>query len=117
VLIPFAPKCPLCLLPLFAAAGIALPPKPLLDGLVVAAAAAWAATVLATARWAPVRALAIAAVLLLAAGRILEAAWATGLAAALVLGVFYWTRRQPRACGAAIRAGLARPSGCSADTH
>jgi fucose 4-O-acetylase-like acetyltransferase len=115
VLIPFAPKCPLCLLPLFAAAGIALPPKPLLDGLVVAAAAAWAATVLATARWAPVRASALAAVLLLVAGRVLDATWASGLGAALVLGVWYWTRRRPRACGAAFGVGHTRPSGCSTE--
>lgn len=37
------PKCPLCLLPVFAAIGSALPPAPLLNGLVVAAAVPWLA--------------------------------------------------------------------------
>jgi hypothetical protein len=45
--LPLTPKCPLCLLPLAAAAGVTLPSKPLLDLGVGIAAAAWAALVLA----------------------------------------------------------------------
>ena len=84
LLIPFIPKCPLCLLPLFAAAGIALPPRPLLDAAVVFAALAWAS---------------VAA--LLVAGRALETAWLGAAGAALVLAVVVWTRRRARACAAA----------------
>jgi hypothetical protein len=101
LLIPFVPKCPLCLLPLFAAAGIALPPRPLLDAAVVLAALAWASVVIAHARWLPVRAAAAAAAALLVAGRLAETAWLGAAGAALVLAVVVWTRRRPRACAAA----------------
>jgi hypothetical protein len=105
LLIPFVPKCPMCLLPLFAAAGIALPPRPLLDGLVAVTAAVWVATVLSSARWLPVRVAALAAAILLLGGRALETAWVGGIGAALVLAVVFWTRRRPRACGAAACLG------------
>jgi len=92
------PKCPLCLLPLFAAAGAALPPAPILNGLVAVAAAAWLGIVLSTARWLPVRAAAVAAASLLVAGRLGGPAWATAAGAALVLAVVFWTGRRPRTC-------------------
>ena len=101
LLLPFVPKCPLCLLPLFAAAGIALPPRPMLDAAVVLAALAWASAVIVQARWLPVRAAAATAAVLLVAGRALDAVWLGGAGAALVLAVLFWTRRRPRACGAA----------------
>jgi hypothetical protein len=63
------PKCPLCLLPLAAAAGVTLPSKPLLDLGVGLAAFAWAALVLASQRPAAVKGIATAAALLLVAGR------------------------------------------------
>jgi hypothetical protein len=100
LLLPFVPKCPLCLLPLFAAAGIALPPRPWLDAIVFLAVAVWAATVIANARWLPVRAAALSAAGLLVAGRALESPWASAVGAALVLAVVFWTRRRPRACDA-----------------
>jgi hypothetical protein len=84
------PKCPLCLLPLAAAAGVTLPSKPLLDLGVGLAASAWAALVLASRRPAAVKGIATAAALLLVAGRAggLDAAvWAGAagmLASALV---------------------------------
>jgi hypothetical protein len=67
--IPLVPKCPLCLLPLAAAAGVTLPSKPLLDLGVGLAASAWAALVLASRRPAAVTGIAAAAALLLVAGR------------------------------------------------
>jgi hypothetical protein len=115
LLLPFVPKCPLCLLPLFAAAGIALPPKPVLDALVAVAAAVWVATVLSTARWLPVRLTALAAAVLLVAGRALETAWVGAIGAALVLAVVFWTRRRPRACAAPIP--LTRSPGRSAEVR
>ena len=114
LLLPFVPKCPLCLLPLFAAAGIALPPKPVLDALVAVAAAVWVATVLSTARWLPVRLTALAAAVLLVAGRALETAWVGAIGAALVLAVVFWTRRRPRACAAPM---LTRSPGRSAEVR
>jgi drug/metabolite transporter (DMT)-like permease len=100
--IPFVPKCPFCLLPLFAAAGIALPTRPLLDGAVALTAAAWAAIVISTARWAPVRLAAVVAAVGLVAGRALESTWLTAAGAALVLAIVFWTRRRPRACSARV---------------
>ena len=100
LLLPLVPKCPLCLLPLFAASGIALPPRPVLDGIVILAAAAWASIVIASARWLPVRAAALGAAAFLAAGRALALPWASAAGAGLVLAVVFWTRRRPRACAA-----------------
>jgi len=117
LLLPFVPKCPLCLLPLFAAAGVALPPKPVLDVAVALAATVWVATVLSTARWLPVRLAALAAAILLVVGRALEATWVGMLGAAIVLAVVFWTRRRPRACAAPIRLVLTRPPGHSAEVH
>jgi hypothetical protein len=66
--IPLAPKCPLCLLPLAAAAGVALPSRPLLDVGVGFVAAVWIAAVLASRRAPAVKATAAGAALLLVAG-------------------------------------------------
>ena len=98
--IPLVPKCPLCLLPLAAAAGVALPSKPLLELGVGLAASVWAALVLASRRPPAIRMIAVAAALLLVAGRAAgfdELAWAGAagmLASALV----------------SAPAGLSRPS-------
>jgi hypothetical protein len=100
LLLPLVPKCPLCLLPLMAAAGAALPPGPpyVLDGLVAISAAAWLGIVLSTARWLPVRAAAVAAAALLVAGRFAGSEWASAAGAVLVLAVVVWTGFRPRAC-------------------
>jgi len=92
------PKCPLCLLPLAAAAGVALPSRPWLDGLAVVAVAAWLAFVLSTARWPPIKGASVAAASLLLSGRWLALPWASALGAALVLAVALWTRRRVRPC-------------------
>ena len=83
--IPLAPKCPLCLLPLAAAAGVALPSKPLLDLGVGLAASAWAVLALASRRAPAVKAIAVAAALLLVAGRAAGLEWAVWTGAAGML--------------------------------
>ena len=84
--LPLVPKCPLCLLPLAAAAGVALPPRPVLDLGVALAASVWAAVMIASRRSPAVKLGAVAAALLLVAGRSAGLAWAvwsgaTGLVA------------------------------------
>ena len=101
LLIPFVPKCPLCLLPLAAAIGVALPSQPVLDGVVAIAASAWLAVTLASARWPPLKVASIAAAALLLGGRWLGVPWAGGLGAVLVLGVVFWTHRRARSCRSA----------------
>ena len=93
--LPLAPKCPLCLLPIAAAAGIALPAGPVLDVAVGLVASLWAAVVLSSRRAPSVKGIAAAAALLLVAGR----------AAGLDLAVW---------AGAAgmLAAALAPASGC-----
>jgi len=93
--LPLAPKCPLCLLPLAAAAGVALPDGPVVELGVGLAASAWTALVLASRRAPSVKGIAAAAALLLVAGR----------AAGLDLAVW---------AGAAgmLAAALAPASGC-----
>lgn len=73
------PKCPLCLLPLFAAAGVALPRRGLLDGFLVVAVAAWLALLASATRSIAVFAPALSGVALLLGGRWLDlpaAGWA-----------------------------------------
>ena len=108
LLLPLIPKCPLCLLPLFAAAGWALPPAPVLDALVAACATAWLGIVLSTARWLPVRAAAAAAAALLVGGRLLDSIPMSLAGGAAVLAVVLWTRRRPRACSGRTCAARAR---------
>jgi hypothetical protein len=83
--VPLAPKCPLCLLPLAAAAGVALPSKPLLDFGVGLAAFAWAALALASRRGTAAKGVATAAALLLVAGRAAGFEWAVWAGAAGML--------------------------------
>ncbi len=103
--IPFLPKCPLCVLPLAAAAGIALPQGPVVEAVVAAAVAVWLASVLAIARWLPVRLGAAAAAAAIFAGRGLGSVWLSLAGCVLMLAVVYWTRKKPRACD---------PAGCRA---
>ena len=73
------PKCPLCLMPLFAAAGVALPHRGLLDGFLVVAAAAWLALLASATRSIAVFAPALSGAALLLGGRWLDvpaAGWA-----------------------------------------
>ncbi len=84
--IPLAPKCPLCLLPLAAAAGVALPSRPLLDFAVGLAASGWAAAALASRRAPLFKGMAVAAALLLIAGRAAGLDWAVWAGAAGMLG-------------------------------
>jgi hypothetical protein len=83
----FVPKCPLCVLPLFAAFGSVLPPAPVLDAFVVAIALAWLA-LLARARppWLALEA-GIGGALVLFAGRRLDLPLASWSGALLMAGV------------------------------
>jgi hypothetical protein len=105
--IPFLPKCPLCVLPIAAAAGIAVPHGPAVEALVAAAVAVWLGAVLATARWLPVRLAAGAAALAILGGRYLAVWWLTAAGCALMLVLFAWTRSRPRPCDASCRSSLA----------
>ena len=63
------PKCPLCLLALCAAAGVVLPPAPLLDGLVILAGAGGLALVIRITASVPARAAGVCGAILLIGGR------------------------------------------------
>jgi hypothetical protein len=81
------PKCPLCLLPVLAAAGSALPPAPLLNGLVVTAAAAWLVLVWNRTRLPVARCIAVSCAVLLLCGRWLDAPAASWIGVALMVAV------------------------------
>ncbi|HTY43189.1 MAG TPA: hypothetical protein VMH79_15065 [Thermoanaerobaculia bacterium] len=96
--IPLLPKCPACVLPLVAAAGVALPHGPAVEALVAAAALGWLGVVLATARWRLVRGAACAAVGALLAGRAFALPAVAAAGSALMLGVGLWIALRPRRC-------------------
>ena len=96
--IPLLPKCPACVLPLAAAAGVALPHGPLVEAAILAVLAAWLGVVLATARWMPVRVAAAAAVAAILAGRALEFRLAAVAGSVLILAVGLWIALRPRRC-------------------
>ncbi|HEV7767396.1 MAG TPA: hypothetical protein VGQ76_20515 [Thermoanaerobaculia bacterium] len=64
------PKCPLCLLPLFAIAGIAAPPRPLLDAIVIVVVLSWCGFLLFTVRTKTLRVIAVIAAALVIVGRL-----------------------------------------------
>ena len=107
--IPFLPKCPLCVLPLFAAAGIALPHGPAVETAVAGVVGVWLATVLATARWLPVRLGAAAAAAAIIGGRWLEVWWLGAGGCVLMLGVALWMGLRPRRCDTMVCAAPKRP--------
>jgi hypothetical protein len=81
------PKCPLCLLPLLAAAGVAVPAGPLLNGIVVLIAVAWSAFLLRVAASHTVRVLAVLAGALVIGGRLLSIDAASWIGVAVMLGI------------------------------
>jgi hypothetical protein len=109
--IPFLPKCPLCVLPLFAAAGMGAPRGPLVEILVAAAVLGWLGMVLTSARWLPVRLAASSAASMILFARLVSAGWLAACGSALMLAVALWTWRRPGRCDAACHApeSLARP--------
>ena len=70
LLVLFLPKCPLCVLPYFAALGILLPPAPVLDALVALTALAWLVLLLRARPSTLALAGGLSAALLLLAGRL-----------------------------------------------
>ncbi|HTR03417.1 MAG TPA: hypothetical protein VMN82_09510 [Thermoanaerobaculia bacterium] len=105
--IPLLPKCPACVLPLVAAAGVALPHGPGVEAAVAAAVLGWLGFVFASARWWPVRLAAAAAVAALLAGRALPLTALAVSGNALMVGVGLWIALRPRRCHAAARAAPA----------
>jgi hypothetical protein len=103
------PKCPLCLLPLLAVAGAALPPAPLLNGILGAAAIAWLALLTNMTRSAAARALALSGVVLLLCGRWLEAPAASWAGVLLMVAVVI--RASARDC--ASESAVIPMSGCA----
>jgi hypothetical protein len=93
LVLPFLPKCPLCVLPLAAVLGVALPPGPLLDALVAAGVAAWLAAVIPTSRSFTVMAFAAAAAVFLLGGRFLGLPWAGWIGCASMLAIAGARRR------------------------
>ena len=98
--IPLLPKCPVCALPLLAAAGIAMPHGPGVEALVVAAVAGWLVAVLSSARWRPVRLAAVAAAAAVLLGRVLDVTLLAAAGSALMCGVALWIAVRPRRCHA-----------------
>ena len=100
------PKCPLCLMPLFAAAGVALPHRGLLDGFLVVAAAAWLALLASATRSIAVFAPALSGAALLLGGRWLDvpaAGWAgVLLMLAAAIGAAARNRSCERSCPASV---------------
>ena len=95
------PKCPLCLLPFFVAAWLTIPSRGLLDGLLVAAVAAWLALLTNATRSIAVLAPAFSGAAVSLCGRWLDfpaAAWA---GAALMLGAAVGAASRKRSCRAA----------------
>lgn len=81
------PKCPLCLLPLLAAAGIALPSGPLLDAIVIAVVTLWAAIVSIVAASARIRVLSLLAAAMIIAGRLTSIVVLSWLGIALMISI------------------------------
>jgi hypothetical protein len=65
------PKCPLCLLPLLAAAGIAAPPSPLLNAIIGAAVIGWGTLLFTVTRSWMLRACGVMLAASVVAGRLL----------------------------------------------
>ncbi|MGH9400181.1 MAG: hypothetical protein ACRD00_07415 [Thermoanaerobaculia bacterium] len=83
----FVPKCPLCVLPLFAAVGAVLPPAPVLDALVGLTALLWLALLARARPGAAALAAGLVGALVLLGSRLLDlpaASWAGALAIAAV---------------------------------
>ena len=96
------PKCPLCLLALWAALGLVLPPAPLLDGLVFLAAAGWLVTVFRVTPSAPARAAGVCGALLLLAGRFGGVPAASWIGAIAMVAVVALVRARGRARAEAL---------------
>lgn len=90
------PKCPLCLLALWAALGLVLPPAPLLDGLVFLTAAGWLALVIRMTPSAPARAAGVCGAILLLGGRFGGLPSACWIGAIVMMAVVTWMRARGR---------------------
>lgn len=82
-----APKCPLCLLPLLAAAGIAAPPGPVLDSIVALTAAGWGLLLFTLTRSTPLRVCGVLLAVLVVMGRLVGFAAITWIGVGLMIAV------------------------------
>ena len=96
------PKCPLCLLALWAALGLVLPPAPLLDGLVFLAATGWLVTVFRVTPSPPARAAGVCGAILLLAGRFGGVSPASWIGAMVMVAVVVQVRARGRARAEAL---------------
>jgi hypothetical protein len=96
----FVPKCPLCILPLLAALGIAAPPGIVINSLVAALLLGWAIVLFTATSSAALRASGLVPAAILIAGRALAFAPATYLAGAvmIIIGFVVSRRCRDRAC-------------------
>lgn len=81
------PKCPLCLLPLLVAAGLALPPASLLNAVLLVTAVAWLALVTIVTHSTFRRAVALSGAVLFLSGRWLDVSTASWAGVAFMLTV------------------------------
>lgn len=88
----FVPKCPLCVLPLFAALGSALPPAPVLDGIVGVTALLWLLLLVRARPPLPAAAAGLAGALVLFASRRFDLPLAGWAGAMLMAGVAVFVR-------------------------
>lgn len=98
------PKCPLCLLPFFAAAGLTLPPRGWLDGFLVAVAAAWLGLLANATRSVATLALAVLGAALLLGGRWVDLPAAGWAGAVLILAAAIGAAARKRSCERSCRA-------------
>jgi hypothetical protein len=90
------PKCPLCLLALWAALGVVLPPAPLLDGLVLLAAVGWLLLVVRVTPFFPARAAGVCGALLLLVGRFGGLPSVCWIGVIVMMAVVTWMRARSR---------------------
>lgn len=81
------PKCPLCLLPILAAIGVAVPPGWILDAAVGTVAIAWLVLLLRLSHSHMAKWIGVVAALLLVAGRLTQLAVAASIGAAMMIAV------------------------------
>jgi hypothetical protein len=87
LLLAAIPKCPLCLLPLLAVAGVAVPSGPRLNAVVAAAVIVWTAGLVHAVRTPVPRALAVVAGALVVSGRLLSLAPVTWLGITIMVSI------------------------------
>src|SRR5215213_6833081 len=100
------PKCPLCLLPLLAAAGIAAPPNRVLNAIIAIVVIGWGSLLFTVTTSALLRACGVILAAFIVAGRILAVPALTWIGIALMVSVAFGATlrcRASSACGSRHR--------------